>query len=959
MDAVPLLVGRDSELQIIRSALDLAAEGRGSLLLLSGVAGMGKTRLIEGAVKEARSRAFAIGSGAALPEASAIYHPWNEALRALSLDQLLRDEPPPRLLAFYLVSTAGLPVARAERPGFGEDPALLSMMINNAADFLRDAMRARGAESEGDLLRFAVGGRGVCVLRARNVALLAVFEGRESEIFLHEVRRLLEEVSRRAGARLDGWDGNKRAVADLGQPLTTVLQSGAFEGIDLAADGQARRYNLYDNVLFGLRRRAAASPVLLAVDDLQWADASSMGLLHYLARNTRDAPILLLGSYRAEEGEGSVHMREALAGMAREDLGQEIALPRLSLRDTRALAEADLGHNKIEGEFFEKLSTQIEGNPYILREVVRQMLDSGAIAPDPHDGLLRVTRPLDRLEVPSKIREAVAVRVSALERSDRELLDAAAVCGTRFPGKLLAGVLEANELKVVRQLGSINRHHRIVIPAEGQWRFEHPIVREVVYESIPGDLRRLLHLEAGKTLRGMGGSPSDVGEHLAEGGDPAAVGPLEQCAAEALERGSVDEAARLFGKAAKVAPADRKGPLELRRAEALERADRHDEALSAASHAISLGADPTAGALLRAVLLLDLSRDEEAVATADAALASAAGADAHRLLVVRARALNGLARFADAEAAARAALDGLPADEMRVRSDALFQLGASAWYRGAHTRAIQVYNEALRLREALDDRRGIAEVFMALGAVLGDQGRVQRALELLTLALSLSEKIGDRRAAAACRLNVAHALVDIGDLNGALQAAEIAQAGSERIDNPRLIAWCDCIIAMVLDRRLKARDAVSRFERCAARARRFGDRRLLVTALAEGVGSRIRIGEVDLALHDAKEAAELAKRIGAGPVEGLALRACGEAAAAAGNLEEAEGHFKAAGTVFASMGNDTARAETFVRWGDAMLGAKNRPAAKAQFAQALQLFESADLKRRAAATRTSLVALAQ
>lgn len=959
MDAPPPLFGRDSELQIIRSSLDLATEGRGTLLLLSGLAGMGKTRLIEEASAEAHSRGFTVGVGAALAESSVLYHPWNEALRSLGLEQLLRDEPPPRLLALYLVSAAGLPVGRSERPGFGEDPALLSMMINNAADFLRDAIKVRGGEGEGDLMRFAVGGRGVCVLRARNVGLLAVYEGRESEIFLYEMRRLLEDVSRRAGARLDGWDGNKRAVADLTQPLTTVMQSGAFEGVDLAADGQARKYNLFDNVLFGLRRRAATSPVMLAVDDLQSADASSIGLLHYLARNSRDAPIFLLGAYRAEEGEGKAYMREALAAMSREDLGQEITLPRLSPRDTRALAEAELGAHKIEPEFFEKLTAQIEGNPFILREVLVQMKESGAIAADPNDGLLRVTRPLDRLEVPGKIRDAVLVRVDALERGDRELIDAAAVCGTRFPGKLLAGVLDESELKVARKLGSINRHHRIILPAEANWRFEHPIVREVVYELIPNDLRRLLHLEAGKTLLQLGGAASEIGEHLAEGGDARAVEPLEKVGTEALERGSADEAARLFGKASKVAPPEKRGPLELRRAQALERADRHDEALSAAARALQLGANATECALLRAVVLLLISKNEEALAVVEDSMAAASPADTPRLLVVRARALNGLARFVEAEAAATQAVAAFPEADLAGRSEALFQIGSGRWYRGAHAEASEVLNEALALRERADDKRGIAEIFMALGALLGDQGRLQRSVELLSLALSLSEKIGDRRQAAGARLNMANALVDIGDLQAAQQAVEKAEAASERVANPRLIAWCECIQAMILDRRGKYRDAAAAFERAAAKARKIGDLRLLATALAEAVAPHIHIKEIEEARRDAKEALALAERIGAGGIVGLALRASGEAAAAGGDLATAETHFKAAAGAFAKMGNDTGMAETYTRWGDAMLTAKNAKDAKARYAEALHLFEASDLKRRAAATRTSIVALAQ
>jgi tetratricopeptide (TPR) repeat protein len=357
--------------------------------------------------------------------------------------------------------------------------------------------------------------------------------------------------------------------------------------------------------------------------------------------------------------------------------------------------------------------------------------------------------------------------------------------------------------------------------------------------------------------------------------------------------------------------------------------------------------------------MLLMSRNDEAVAAVDDALPTAAGPDAARLLVVRARALNGLARFAEAEAAARKALEGFPEKDRAERSEALYQLGAAEWYRGAHTRALEVLNEALALREATQDRRGIAEVFMALGAVLGDQGRLQRSVELLSLALSLSEKIGDRRAAASARMNMAHALVDIGDLTGAQRAAEAAREAAERIANPRLVAWCEAILAMVVDRRGKSRDAAARFERVVAKARKSGDLRLVVVALAEGVRPHTRIGEVAEAQRDAQEAADLARKIGAGAVEGVALRALGEAAAAFGDKAAAAAHFEAAAAAFGRMGNDTGMAETYARWGDALLAAKSASDAKARFSEALHLFEASDLKRRAAATRTAIVALAQ
>jgi tetratricopeptide (TPR) repeat protein len=890
-------------------------------------------------------------------ESFVLYHAWNEALRALHLDHLMHAEAPPRLQGLYLVSEQGLPISRAERPGFSEDPALLSMMLNNATEFVRDAIPAGGGQADGDLLRLASGGRGVIIARTRTVALIAVYEGRETEIFLREMERLLEEVVRRAGGRLDGWDGNKGAVADLAQPLTAALQSGSFDGVDMAADAQARRYNIFDNVLFGIRRRAAKQPMLVVLDDLQWADASSLALLHYVARNTRDAPVVLFGAFRTEERESRPQLREALVALAREDLGQEVAVLRLSPAESRAFAEGLLGAHEIAGEFFERLSTLTEGNPLILREVVRQLKSSGALAGGEGGGPWRLTRPVDKLEVSTRIRDAVSNRVATLGRPDRELIDAAAVCGTVFRGETLAAVVKAPEMEVARQLSAISRQHGVVVAQGDGWRFEHPVVREVVYDAVPGALRRLLHGAAGEWLVKAGGDPAQLGEHFAEAGDPRALEYLRQAATEAMERGAPAEAAHHFRKAASVAPAAERGKLSMEAARTLEMSGHHEEALEAIGRARAEGADAYEGAILQALVLAKLQRREEALSVVAANLPGASPSQSSRLLTLRARALVGLARYGEAEGAVHQALDHCPADDHAARADALEPLANVEWYRGRIDRSLELYNEALRLREAAGDRRGVAEVVMGMGGALAEAGEAQRSLEFLRLALTLSDRMGDRLLSATCHMNIAFSLLDLGDLDGSLDEAKRCLQAYEKLGDRRGTAWGELVTGMVLARRGQARGALSEMDRSIRRARSLGELRILVMALAESVGPRIRAGQAPQAADDAQEALSVARERDLRLYEGYALRALGEVAAAKRDFESMETHFAKACDLFADLQNATEEAETHMRWGDGLRAAMHAGDARKHLLRAEEMFSSRGMRRRAAVVRTSLVAL--
>ena len=83
--------------------------------------------------------------------------------------------------------------------------------------------------------------------------------------------------------------------------LTPLVASGKYDGHLLVDDPEIRKENLFDNVVLGFQRMSAEHPLLLFLDDLQWADHSTLGLLHYLARNTRLSRVLIMGTYRTEE----------------------------------------------------------------------------------------------------------------------------------------------------------------------------------------------------------------------------------------------------------------------------------------------------------------------------------------------------------------------------------------------------------------------------------------------------------------------------------------------------------------------------------------------------------------------------------------------------------------------------------------------------------------------------------
>jgi predicted ATPase len=183
-------------------------------------------------------------------------------------------------------------------------------------------------------------------------------------------------------------------------------------------DGPEARFRLYDGVAAYLRAAAKRAPVVLLLDDLHWADASSLRLLCFVARETREARVLLVGTYRAAEGERGP-AAEALAELARLPGHVRIPLEGLS-RDEVAELVATSARIAPEPARLDAIRERTDGNPFFIRELV-QMLDS--------DGW--------QSAIPLAVKDTIARRLARLSPEARAALDAAAVIGRDFALDLL------------------------------------------------------------------------------------------------------------------------------------------------------------------------------------------------------------------------------------------------------------------------------------------------------------------------------------------------------------------------------------------------------------------------------------------------------------------------------------------------------------------------------------------
>ena len=312
---------------------------------------------------------------------------------------------------------------------------------------------------------------------------------------------------------------------------------------------EGARFRLFDAVAAFLRNAAAGQPLVLVLDDLHAADAPSILLLRFVARELGDARVLVLGAYRDIELDRGHPLTVALAELSRESATRHVPLCGLDEAGVARLIQEITGVIPREG-VVAAVRHYTEGNPLFVGEVVRLLAAEGRLerAGDPA-GL--------RLAIPEGIREVIGRRVARLPEQCGRVLCLASMFGRDFwlhALEQLSGVC-AGELLDILEDGIAADMVAAVPGAPGRLRFTHALIRDTLYESIPDGQRLRLHQQAGEALETL--YTQDLDPHLAElahhffeaaagGGAGKAVSYSARAGQRAMALLAYEEAARLF-----------------------------------------------------------------------------------------------------------------------------------------------------------------------------------------------------------------------------------------------------------------------------------------------------------------------------------------------------------------------------------------------------------------------------
>ena len=305
-------------------------------------------------------------------------------------------------------------------------------------------------------------------------------------------------------------------------------------------------YLVTEAILGLVDRWCATGPVLLAIDDLQWADRASLLVLHRLGVVSSMVPLLIVASCRPSP------TRDELEGLIRSWNSRQLEL--LTLMPLSSSAVALLTERVAGKPPTPRLLTVVSGaggNPLYVSELTQALKDAGQIILIDEAADARPPAS-DAPPLPGSLIETVTRRLGGLSSSARRVLPCAAILGPKFTVAELAvtlGTPAFELLGVVQELIEAG----VFITDQDRLTFGHDVIREAIYESVPASARKALHTEAARALAIAGAPPERVAHHLLAG--DALDGQAAAWVAAAADRLTVrapDQALELFRRALNV-----------------------------------------------------------------------------------------------------------------------------------------------------------------------------------------------------------------------------------------------------------------------------------------------------------------------------------------------------------------------------------------------------------------------
>ena len=439
------LIGRQAPLLKLRSQADLLAQGRGSLVVVRGQSGIGKTHLIQHFLNELRSSDHLVISAKATQGGNVVpFQTLREALESLcerieSLQNLVQRKRLFELLKASLLESA--------------DP--VQSFTSGFVRILSDSGRRSESEQRGN-------------------------EQRGNE---QSSSSLTNQKQNRGAQYGNGLGGAQNSSPRSSSKGVSVSSEVYFRSL-------AEFFQKLSQKLGGL---------VLFLDDVQWLDEATQKFIKYLGECTKSSPIIFLGASRNDEEslESLLDLKKTLG----RSLDLEIELGPFTLQESVELMSSLLGDRKLPEAFQQLIFSRSQGNPFAVVQYVRSLLDAGHLIPQAESWIYR-NEGVGRIDLPQDVISIVLTRIESLSVDSKEVLRLAALWGARFSKSMLMSIFDFSDLQMDQTLAKALQLNLIeASDKDNEYVFIHDRIQEAFLRSISDDAKTNLHLRIAEHLQ--------------------------------------------------------------------------------------------------------------------------------------------------------------------------------------------------------------------------------------------------------------------------------------------------------------------------------------------------------------------------------------------------------------------------------------------------------------------------
>jgi DNA-binding CsgD family transcriptional regulator len=605
-----------------------------------------------------------------------------------------------------------------------------------------------------------------------------------------------------------------RLLPELGQG-----EESTPAGLAVGSSAQAR---LFEAFLALLERLANRSPTVLVVEDLHWADRSTLDLLTFLVRNVRAALLLVL-TYRTDELHRAHPLRPFLAGLDRSGRVQRLNVPRFDRADTAELLAGILGARP-DIELVERIHRRSDGNAFFVEE------------------LLAAINQGNGRSLPPSLENVLLSRIQVLPEAAQAMLRVVAAAGGRVEAELVAAVSDLPEADLLAGLRVAVAHQVLVPdPATETFAFRHALTQEALYaELLPGERSRL-HAGFARALTERpelagprrGAAPARLAYHWAKAHDPARALPA------AVEAGLQSVAAYGFADARRQFETALELWDQVRDAESRVGQD-HAAVLQLAAESAYLAGDPNRAITLTRAALTEVDTAREPVRAG--LLHCRLGGYLH--------ATGGEGALDHYEAAVRLVPASPPLAE---RAQVLAAFGEALMGQGSYRESKDLCEEAIAIARQVGALTEEGDARRALGVDVAFLGDLEAGVEQLTEARRIAHVVGKVEDVARAFAVSSGLLEAFGQLEG---AASVAMEGAEQAAGQGLGRWHSPFLTATAARALYALG-------------RWDEADLLLQRAAEGVAPEL--AAMRAYIHTAWSELDLARGLVDSAVQHLAV----------------------------------------------------------------------------------------